>query len=116
MLDLEELLSVIATEEGFWRDGTPDIPQTHNNPGDLRNYTPPYKIADFPTIADGIAWGITQLALDVRRGQSLRQLVYNWAPPSENNSEAYFQFVASKFPQFDPDTPLKNYYEIRKAE
>lgn len=109
MLDLQKIASVLAMQEGFFKQGT--VPQTHNNPDDLRDYKT-QKIAQYGSLGEGLAWDILQIALDIRRGLSLRKLVWNWAPPNENNSQAYFDFVASKFPEIDPDAPLWNYYEI----
>jgi len=95
---MSKLAHLIATEEGF---GIPNaIPTRDNNPGDLR-HSPhsfhssgnPNAIGTIDTVADGWSDLEHQLALYAQRGMTLRQAIYEFAPPSENNSEAYLAYV-----------------------
>jgi hypothetical protein len=88
------LARLIAKQEGFGIPGA--IPTTHNSPGDLRHA--PHAshegegsndIGIEPTVADGWADLERQLKLYAERGLTLRQAIYEFAPPEENNSEQY---------------------------
>lgn len=110
---LYKLACSFATAEGAFVSGS--LPNKDNNPGDLR--LAPW--VQHPTIvggfwhptsyAEGVAGLYHQLALDIARGQSLRQLVYTYAPPSDgNNSENYLKETARRCGIADDqfDTPL----------
>jgi hypothetical protein len=113
---LYNLACAFATAEGAFVHGS--LPNTDNNPGDLR-LAPwvqhPTVVKGFwrPTsLAEGIAGLYHQLALDIARGQSLRQLVYTYAPPSDgNNSQNYLNETGRRMgiPPTSFDTPLWNY-------
>ena len=114
---LFKLASAIATAEGFFAAGTP--PERNNNPGDLR--AAPW--IDHPVIekgfwvassrAAGIAGLYHQIALDVARGVSLRQLVYKWAPPTDgNNTENYLKETGRRTGITNFDVPLWNELDV----
>src|ERR1700748_1001302 len=102
------LARLIAKEEGFGIPGS--VPTTHNNPGDLR-HSPhsnhpgaPDAIGVIDNVADGWADLERQLVLYANRGLTLRDMIINYyAPPEENNSEAYLAFVC-KIGNWSQDT------------
>jgi hypothetical protein len=114
---LYKLASAFATAEGAFVKGS--LPNTDNNPGDLRlapwvqNPVIQHGFWKPTTLAQGVAGLYHQLALDIARGWSLRQLVYSYAPPSDgNNSENYLMETARRVclnPTTDLDTPLQNF-------
>jgi hypothetical protein len=94
---MSKLAQLIANEEGFGIPGA--LPTRDNNPGDLR-HSPhsfhsgdPNAIGQIDTVADGWADLERQLQLYGERGLTLRQAIYEFAPPSENNSEQYLNYV-----------------------
>jgi hypothetical protein len=95
---MSKLAQLIAKEEGFYVEGS--IPNRDNNPGDLR-HSPhadhsgegPDDIGVIDTSADGWADLERQLRLYAERGLTLRQAIYEFAPPSENDSEQYLNFI-----------------------
>lgn len=99
------------------------LPNTDNNPGDLR-LAPwvqhPTVKAGFwrPTsLQEGIAGLYHQLALDIARGQSLRQLVYTYAPPSDgNNSLNYLNETGRRIgiAPTDFDKPLWSFMTLER--
>lgn len=96
------LARLIAKEEGFGIPGK--IPTTHHNPGDLRHsphstHPPgsPEAIGQIDTDADGWADLERQLRLYAERGLTLRTMIVQfYAPPGENDSEAYLAFVCGR--------------------
>jgi len=112
------IASAIASGEGFFVNGA--LPQRDNNPGDLRAapwlahpvITNGFWVA--PTLAAGIAGLYHQIALDIARGYTLRQLITAWAPASDgNNTENYVNETARRT-GLDPDTPLWNFFSIEQ--
>lgn len=91
------LAHLIAKEEGFDVPGS--LPQRNNNPGDLRHsphsfhLLDPDAIGQIDTPEDGWADLERQLALFAGRGLTLEQAIYEFAPPSENNTAAYLAFI-----------------------
>lgn len=102
------LACAIATQEGFFTPGT--IPAIRHNPGDLRyaqqvgttrpdgtagpvhpNTVEP--IAVFATVGLGTTALYRQLWLQVAHGQTVRQIIAQWAPQSENDTSVYLQDV-----------------------
>lgn len=124
---VELLACAIATQEGWWDDNS--IPQIRKNPGDLRFagqsgairwesglgggmfrhgqflgwYSDP--IAMFPTNALGVTALFRQVWLQVAEGQTVRQIIAQWAPPNENNTSVYLENVLS-WTGLPPDTPV----------
>lgn len=114
---LYKLASAIATAEGYFVSGS--VPQRNNNPGDLRGapwLTSPKIVNNFvvfPDTASGVAGCYHQIALDVARGQSLRQLVSRWAPSSDGNNTAnYLAETARRVGITNVDQPLQELLEI----
>jgi hypothetical protein len=95
---MSKLARLIAAEEGY---GIPEtVPTRDNNPGDLRHSPHSFHPADAPdaigaidTPSDGWADLERQLQLYAQRGMTLRQAIYEFAPPEENNSEQYLAYV-----------------------
>jgi hypothetical protein len=95
---VSKLATLIAKEEGFGIPGT--VPTRDNNPGDLRHS--PHSshdgegtndIGEIDTVTDGWADLELQLQRYAQRGLTLRQAIYEFAPPTENNSEQYLNFI-----------------------
>jgi len=110
------IASAIASGEGFFVNGS--LPQRDNNPGDLRAapwLVHPVIVDDFwkaSLLAQGIAGLYHQIALDIARGYTLRQLIEAWAPASDgNNTENYVNETARRT-GLDPDTPLWTFFSI----
>ena len=113
---MSKLARLIAQEEGFGIPGS--IPTTHNNPGDLRHsphstHSPddPNAIGEINTPEDGWADLERQLQLYAERNMTLRDTIYEYAPPSENNSERYLNFVCDGL-GCTPDTPVAEALKI----
>jgi len=114
---LFKLASAIGTAEGYFVAGS--LPQRHNNPGDLRS-APWLKGAKIEngfwhakSAGEGIAGLYHQIALDIARGATLRQLISKWAPPGDgNNTENYIAETARRVGIPDDATPLWNYLSV----
>ena len=111
---VELLACAIATQEGFFIVGS--TPERSNNPGDLRyagqfgaQQPPPHTgmppIATFDTLPHGITALFRQLWLQVAAGQTVAQIVAQWAPPNENNTSVYLQNVL-RWTGLAADTPV----------
>lgn len=94
---MSKLAHLIAQEEGFNIPGS--VPNRDHNPGDLR-HSPhsfhagdPNGIGQIDTDADGWADLERQLVLFADRGLTLEQAIYEFAPPTENNTAAYLAYV-----------------------
>lgn len=116
---LGALCSAIAYQEGFFTEGS--LPQRNRNPGDLRVapwLTHPtiqngYWVAD--SLPIGIAGLYHQVALNVARGYSLRQLINAWAPASDsNNPTVYLANVMKWCGITDSEVPLCTMLELVK--
>lgn len=95
---MSKLAQLIAQEEGYGIPG--DVPTRDNNPGDLRHSPHSFHtleaadaVGEIDTPADGWADLERQLELYAQRGLTLAQAIYEFAPPTENNSAAYLQFI-----------------------
>ena len=118
---LYRLACSFATAEGAFVTGS--LPNTDNNPGDLR-LAPwvqhPTVVKGFwrPTsLSEGVAGLYHQLALDIARGWSLRQLVYSYAPPSDGNNSANYLSETGRRMGITPeqfDTPLWNFMTLER--
>lgn len=113
---MSKLAQLIAREEGFGIPGT--VPTRDKNPGDLRHS--PHSshegegsndIGIIGSANDGWADLERQLQLYGARGLTLRQAVYEFAPPIENNSEQYLNFVCQGL-GCSPDTPVSDALKI----
>ena len=83
------------------------------NPGNLRSapwLSDPHIVNGFwqpDSRQSGIAGAAHCVALRIAMGQSLRQLISAWAPPSDNNNtEVYIQNVKNWASIPDSDVPL----------
>jgi hypothetical protein len=92
------LAELIAKEEGYGIPGA--LPTRNNNPGDLR-HSPhsfhstdaPDGIGQIPNATEGWADLERQLELYAERGMTLAQAIFEFAPPTENNSAQYLAYV-----------------------
>lgn len=97
---MSKLAELIAQQEGYGIPGA--VPTRDNNPGDLRHAPNashegegPNDIGIEPTSALGWADLERQLDLYAQRGLTLQEAIYAFAPPTENDSAAYLQFVCN---------------------
>ena len=93
---VDQIARAISRQEG---------PNNRNNPGNLRwagqigasssglGGEPP--LAKFSSLGLGVVGLYRQIWADIARGDTLRQLIWSWAPPSENNSDQYALNVAN---------------------
>lgn len=95
---MTKLAQLIAKEEGFGLAGK--IPTVRHNPGDLR-HSPhsqhpgdPNAVGMIDTDAHGWDDLERQLQLYARRGMTLRECIFVFAPSSENDSERYLRDIA----------------------
>jgi hypothetical protein len=118
---IEAIANAIASAEGFFVNGA--LPSRNNNPGDLRAapwLQHPVVAGGFwtaPSVGAGCAGLLHQIALDIARGQSLQQLIYSWAPPSDGNNTANYlsetvRRLASQGFSIDPAKPLQDYLTV----
>lgn len=94
---MSKLARLISQEEGYGIPGS--VPTRDNNPGDLR-HSPhsehpgdPNAIGVIDTPQDGWADLERQLVIFADRGLTIRQAIYAFAPPTENDTERYLNFV-----------------------
>lgn len=115
---VELLACAIATQEGFFapiQNGQIPLPALLNNPGDLRFASQPgaipepnagpHALAKFASLNLGVTALYRQLWLQVAEGQTVRQIISQWAPPTENNTSAYLDNILS-WTGLPADTPL----------
>lgn len=93
-----KLALAIAHQEGYFIPGS--LPNRNNNPGDLRHGVAevhpdnqPDAVGSFSDPIKGWQALERQLTLDADRGMTIQQLIYTYAPTSENDSAAYLSFV-----------------------
>ena len=101
MATTQDLMNSVAKMEGWNVQGS--IAQRNNNPGNLRSglnqvgseNTVSGTFATFATPADG--WTALQAQIDIQagQGQTLRDFIYQYAPPNENNTSAYLNNLVS---------------------
>ena len=109
------LAQLIAQQEGFGRPGA--IPTVRRNPGNLRhgpNAQHPGAPNDVATYAsDDLGWQDLerQLKLYAARNMTLRQMIAVYAPPVENNTSEYLEFVCDAL-AMTPDTTVRKALEI----
>ena len=116
---MTRLAQLIATEEGFFKSGS--LPARNHNPGDLRHSphsehdpSAPNAIGRIDSDADGWDDLERQLRLDASRGMTLRQAIYSWAPPTENDTESYLAFALDGLGEgATEDTPLTEVLTIQ---
>jgi hypothetical protein len=97
---MTRLAQIISHNEGF---GIPNAtPTTHNNPGDLRHSphslhpTDPNGIGVIDTPEHGWEDLERQLEIYAKRGMTLKELAYTYAPPADNNNTvAYLNSICT---------------------
>lgn len=115
---LFKLCGAIATAEGFFVVGS--LPQRNNNPGDLRaapwlkNPTIEHGFWKAGSVQEGIAGLYHQVALNVARGQSLRQMITAYAPSADGNDTENYIKETSRRVGIDPEVPMWNYLTLEK--
>jgi hypothetical protein len=112
---MSKLAHLIAQEEGFGIPGA--LPTRNNNPGDLR-HSPhsfhtgdPNAIGQIDTVADGWSDLERQLTLYAERGMTLQQAIYEFAPPTENDSARYLAYVCDGL-GFPPSTSVADALKV----
>lgn len=95
---VELLACAIATQEGWFVENS--APQVLCNPGDLKAAgqkgvigSTQSGLAHFVDDTLGITALFRQLWLQVAEGQTVRQIIAQWAPPNENNTSVYLENV-----------------------
>ena len=108
---LEQLANQISILEGYPKKGT--LAQRQNNPGNLRYVGQLGAVrgdkgfARFKTPQEGFQALHRQILLDASRKLTLKQFVYKYAPPNQNNSVAYLNHVSRSL-NIHPLEPLSN--------
>lgn len=99
------ILEAIAKEEGYYVQGS--RPGRNNNPGDLeyhdwmlrfnaqREPPPRNRFAVFPTPEAGFAAMKHLFGFPAYKGKTVAQCINTWAPPVENDTEAYLRNVCA---------------------
>ena len=106
---IELLACAIGTEEGVFAPGS--LPMRNNNPGDLRFAGQLNAVegesgfAVFSSMPAGVVGLYRQLLAQVAEGQTVRQIIAQWAPPTENNTSQYLANVL-KWTGLPADTPV----------
>jgi hypothetical protein len=97
---MSKLAELISQMEGFNVPGS--LPNRQDNPGDLRHAPgethpadAPNSVGSFDSPDAGWAALERQLALYAERGLTLQQAIYDFAPPTENDSGHYLDFVCT---------------------
>ena len=96
---LEKLQNAIAKKEGYYLKGT--LARRNNNPGNLVYAGQSHAVrsgrwAKFDTVEHGFQALGAQIKLDAKRGMTLEQFIYKYAPPHENDTLGYIQYVAKQ--------------------
>jgi|SRR6185503_9669227 len=117
---IETLVSALATAEGFFAADPHVSPRRNHNPYNLRaapwlkNATVKGGFWVAECDAQGIAGAYHQVALDIARGMTLREMCNKNTPPSDNNNtELYIRETARRC-GIDADKPMQEYLEIHK--
>jgi hypothetical protein len=114
---MSKLAQLIAKEEGFGIPGA--VPTRDNNPGDLR-HSPNSShdgegsndIGIIDSVSDGWADLERQLQIYADHSMTLRAAIYAFAPPEENDSERYLNFICEGLGNVSPDIPVSQALEI----
>jgi hypothetical protein len=95
----DTLAQSIATMEGFFQAGT--LAQRNNNPGNLRAGagqvgTDANGFAIFPDVQTGWSALYRQISLDSSRGLDLSGFITKYAPPSQNDTGSYLNYLTGQ--------------------
>lgn len=115
---VQALANAIAKQEGYFNP-VPSRAKRNNNPGNIwdgviegkkKRIWPRLPIDDkgfiiFPKPEDGWAELIRQIELKISRKYSLIQLLTDWAPPNENDTNTYIKNV-SNWLKINPEAEL----------
>jgi hypothetical protein len=109
VISVSRCAALFGCREGFGKANA--VPTLDNNPGDLRHapgaqHEPgdPDGIGHFATPEEGWDALTRQLGLYATRDKlTIAQAVYRFAPPNENHTGDYLQFIAQRLPA-DPGT------------
>lgn len=100
MATVQDLMSLIGRMEGWGISNS--VATRNNNPGNLKYAGQAGAIeadsrgyAIFSGPDAGMVALQRQIELDASRGLSVREFVYKYAPPSENNSSGYLGFITN---------------------
>ena len=115
---MTKLAELIAREEGFFKTGA--LPARRHNLGDLRHFPHsshagigPNDISIIDSNADGWADLERRLELFPSRGMTLQMAIYEFAPPTENDTARYLADVLEGFSgAVNAEMPLKQVLEI----
>lgn len=109
MASTQDLMNLIGRMEGWGISNT--LATKNNNPGNLVNVGQTGVVgtnggfAVFATPEAGMNALQHQIELDASRGLSLREFIYKYAPPKENDTSNYLSFLTSGL-GVGADTPL----------
>jgi hypothetical protein len=98
---VELLACAIATQEGWFLSASVSLAKLNDNPGDLdfagqlNAVAGAGGFAKFSSPAAGVVGLYRQLLEQIAEGQTVTQIVAQWAPPKANNTSAYLQNVLS---------------------
>jgi hypothetical protein len=110
------LAQLIARREGFGIPG--DKPTRDHNPGDLEHapHITGWDGAIGIEPSDDAGWADLerQLQLYASRGMTIRQMVAIYAPPNENDTASYLDFITSNL-ACTPDTSVSEALQIPAA-
>ena len=86
--------------------------QRNNNPINIEYAGQPGAKADgrfaqWPTPWEGWQGAHRQIEKDQTRGETIAQFIAKFAPPNENNTSAYLEFVCKEL-RVGPDAPLSS--------
>ena len=93
---MSKLAELIAQREGFGIPGA--LPTRSNNPGDLEHapgetHDTSSPVGEFLTVADGWQALDNQLQKYAERGMTVKDMVEVYAPPPQNDTDAYLTFI-----------------------
>ena len=115
---IDAIADAISRMEGYkpgtraWRNNNPGNIWDGLTPTKKKRIWPSQPIDEkgfiiYPTPEAGRQALERQLTIKITRGETLTRLISDWAPPHENNTAAYINFVAGKT-GLDPNIPIKN--------
>jgi len=106
---IESICCAIATAEGAFHPDPNVAPRRTNNPGDIMESDPArigkLRLRKFTTLAEGTAALYADIAIKIRRGLTLRELISIYAPPNENDTSNYINETVRRT-GIDPDVKL----------